>query len=166
MSAYVVDPEHISYLLQAAIERNRPYGVYYGPYEPDNRIGYHNANRIGAELLAENIASVNHRYPDCALDDLPGPIPTPSAADFQYRHSQYVNLDPVNVLKAISGYEYQSCEHPAWETSNAKEFCDRLRHAMIDRLPGYDESPYWSVTREMAQPTRDELRARVAARVR
>lgn len=175
MSAYVVDPEHIGYLLQAAIDRADPFTVTYGhgpAWLGDGRydgpqpetVTRANASRIGADLLAENIRSVSFRYPDDAIDDLPGPIPTPSAIDFTYRHSPYVNTDPVNVLKAISGYEYQSCEHPEWETSAAKEFCDRLRHAMIGKLSGYDDSPYWSVTREMAQPTRDDQRERIAKR--
>jgi len=157
MSAYVVDPAHVSYLLQAAITRNRPYGIYYGAWDSQDRerIDEHNASRIGSDLMRENIASVMSRYLNSGHDDLPGPITTPAAIDYTYRHSPYANLDPVNVLKAISGYEYQSCEHPEWETSNAKAFCDRLRLAMIDNLAGYDESPYWSVTDDMMYPTRD-----------
>ena len=49
---------------------------------------------------------------------------------------------PVAVLKAISCYEYQSCEHPGWHTSEARQFCSVLRDHMISMLPGYDDAQW------------------------
>ena len=53
-------------------------------------------------------------------------------------------VEPVVVLGALACYEYQSCEHPGWKTSEAYEFCDALRHKMIRMLPGYTRAP-WSI---------------------
>jgi hypothetical protein len=45
-------------------------------------------------------------------------------------------------LKAISCYEYQSCEHPGWRKSEAHAFCEALRDMAIGCLPGYDDAPW------------------------
>ncbi len=89
--------------------------------------------RVGAMLAVENRRSMDHRYDETELEDL-------------YEFTSYKgNIDPVAVLKAIQCYEYQSCEHPEWETSEAHEFCQALRSAAIDKLPGYSEAQ-WEVT--------------------
>ncbi|MEU7925079.1 hypothetical protein [Micromonospora sp. NPDC049107] len=88
------------------------------------------AGRVGAMLLAENRASVNHRYAEDEIEEpylftwLPG---TP---------------DPIVVLKALSCYEYQSCEHPGWRGSEAYQFCNALRRQAIGRLPRYSDAPW------------------------
>ena len=154
MSAYVVDDEHISYLLQAACHLTRNgYHLYYGPYGHDDSIRLlpETVAEIGVALLAENIASVSYRYPDAALGYLTGPV---GAIDYTYRHSIYVSLKSVDILKAIQGYEYQSCEHPGWQASKARAFCEQLRDFAIDALPGYNDSRYWAVTAETARPSR------------
>lgn len=84
-------------------------------------------------LWDENYRSVNHRYGESEI--------TP-----EYRW-QPVRRDPVSVLKAIACYEYQSCEHEGWRSSEARQFCDELRHRMIQFLPGYDEAE-WSIQDE------------------
>jgi hypothetical protein len=91
------------------------------------------AGMVGAMLWAENRRSVNHRYAENDWEDpyifkaLPG---EPSAVD---------------VLKALSGYEYQSCEHPGWAVSEAKRFCEALRGRAIRWLPGYESSDAWAI---------------------
>lgn len=83
------------------------------------------AGRVGAVLLAENARSVNHRY---AADDWE------SVFEYSPMRGQ---LTPLHVLGAIDYYEYQSCEHPDWDESEAHAFCDALRRAAIERLPGH-----------------------------
>ncbi|MER5754385.1 hypothetical protein [Streptomyces sp. NPDC002088] len=91
-----------------------------------------NAGYVGAMLLAENRRSVDHRYAEeeweqpYLFQSLPG-VP-----------------NPVAVLKALDGFEYQACEHPEWETSEAFNFCDSLRRTAIKKLPGYEDAP-WEV---------------------
>ena len=48
----------------------------------------------------------------------------------------------VEALKALDCYEYQSCEHPEWETSEAFEFCRAMRNLLIGCLPGYDAAQW------------------------
>ena len=91
------------------------------------------AGRVGAMLLAENRRSVNHRYDEEEWEEPYG---------FR-RLAGYP--DPIVVLKAISCYRYQSCEHPAWPDSEAFRFCEALESVAIARLPGYDEAPGWEV---------------------
>lgn len=89
-----------------------------------------NAETWGATLLAENRASVNHRYDE---DEIEAP----------YILTEYTGrINPVAILSALSCYEYQSCEHPGWATSEAHDFCEALRHRMIRLLPGYGSAPW------------------------
>ncbi len=126
MSAYVVDPEHIHMLVHAAV--NRKVSYYH-----DNQsypVRSDTAGYTGAVLLAENLASVNHRYCEHELEPA-----------YEYRQPGR-SATPVEVLKGLDCYEYQACEHPDWAGSQAKAFCDALRDAAISDLPGYDEAPW------------------------
>ena len=92
-----------------------------------------NAETWGATLLAENRASVNHRYDE---DEIEAP----------YVFTEYAGrINPVAILSALACYEYQSCEHPGWKTSEAHDFCQALTRKMIRMLPGYDAAP-WEIT--------------------
>lgn len=92
-----------------------------------------NAGAWGAALLAENRRSIDHRY---AEEDIEAP----------YEFTEIRGpLDPVAILKALSCYEYQSCEHPGWRASEAHSFCEALRARMIRSLPGYDDAA-WEVS--------------------
>lgn len=139
MSAFILFPDHINYLVNAAVQYARDSGLRFDGCP----VSYDNATEVGQRLLAENIASVSYRYSDWDPNDLPGPIPTPKPADF--RHTLRLDIRPVQLLKAIACYEYQTCEHPGWQTSAAKAFCDDLRHAAIYHLPGYDAAD-WEIT--------------------
>jgi len=153
MSAFVVNIAHIDTLITAALFLDVDSTMYLPGYpEPDpERPGQYiphfvntdTADRYGAILLAENIASVAYRYPDCPRDALPGPIPTPDPAAYTAPMTRRP-ADPVQVLKAIQSYQYQSCEHPGWATSLAKRFCDALTAKAIRNLPGYADAA-WSI---------------------
>ena len=112
------------------------------------------ASLTGQALIAENIASVSYRYPDCLAsgerlpgqrNDRPATIQrvTETAAymnpmDYRYtpRGEDEPALDPGKVLSAISSYTYQSCEHPQWGTSAAQEFVGELTRRIVRR--GYE----------------------------
>ena len=83
-------------------------------------------------LLAENVKSVEHRY-DNAADMLP---------DELYSNSHSQTPTPVETLKIVSCYEYQSCEHEAWTGSEAEAFCAALTSAAIAALDGYASAPW------------------------
>jgi hypothetical protein len=94
------------------------------------------ADRIGQMLMRENRLSVNHRYNENEVEEIYTFTPVKGT----------VRVNPVVILKAIACLEYQSCEHPGWEGSEAHAFCEALRKRMIHRLPGYDEAP-WEICR-------------------
>src|SRR5262252_7882178 len=133
MSAFEVSKTHIDALLTAGLDWNR-----YGPvrwfvnirqhpdwdraFEPGEPWGQtamnvyrdckreltrETAGRVGAMLVNQNKRSVNFRYDE---DELEAPYefePLPGAPN------------PLVILKAIGGYEYQACETPDWEETEA-----------------------------------------------
>lgn len=160
MSAFVVDPAHIDALLSVAINgptdrRSRDHIGWQPPYvlellgrpEP---LGPSNADAAGAELLRECISSVRYRYPDDG-DSLPGPSPVPVPE--QYEWTDFGTLmTAIECCKAISCFEYQSCEHPVWVYSGSRRFCSALRAGMTSTMQGYDEAPWtWDVERVLVR---------------
>lgn len=154
MSAWIVSKRHIDYMLTAglardvhgqmswcvpaeapaeAYQRGSPWGPEAIPHYTSIRreLNYETAGRVGVMLWAENYKSVGHRYDE-------GDTETE-----MYEYTPYPGpIKPVQILKAISCYEYQSCEHPKWEQSEAHKFCESLRHLMISKLPGYDNAKW------------------------
>jgi hypothetical protein len=140
VSAWIVARAHIDVLVLAGVQL----GVAYDPRsEQPVRLGPELLAAVGADLWAENHASVDYRYDEHSTPD---PYPAPTAE---------VLLDRVAVVKAVDCYVYQSCEHPGWSTSRAADYCTRLRAAAIHGLPqepgrfsarlypvGYDDAPW------------------------
>ncbi len=142
MSAYVVDREHVDLMVRLALEG--PAGVAVGPdaawHAPRSLSA--DADELGALLVAECVASVAHRYgEDPAAGALPGPADAYYLRPYAYRRPAH-RLTVAEGLKAIDGYEYQSCEHPGWEGSAVRALCDELRRALARRVPGYDAAPW------------------------
>lgn len=115
MSAFVVGNEHIDVLVNAIAQ----YGV---AAKDTNRIGY---RALGQLLWDENLRSVDHRY----QESNPG--------ERYILHTTEGGLDPLAVLKAVDCYQYQSCEHPGWEDSDACAWVTRLREAIYTAVPRY-----------------------------
>ena len=135
MSAFMVSTDHIDVLVRAAANVGRKYGGTFSWYHDDavHSLGETSYNDVGRMLLEENYRSLQARYP---AD--PGDLP-------EYTFKRLVKLpDTVGVLKLISCYEYQTCEHDGWESSSAHAFCDCLRNSLIGELPGYAEAA-WSI---------------------
>lgn len=168
MSAFVQPKSHIDALLRVAMDGpadrgprypgdgwHRPSWTHAGEYR---QLGP-NVEDVGAMLIAENVRSVQYRYPDDGIDSLPGPIDNGYITDAllgQYAYPAYGTgqvrisagprrLTAVEALKALDGYEYQACEHPGWADSEARAFCEALRGSLIRALPGYDEADTWEV---------------------
>lgn len=155
MSAFIVSNRHLDYMLTAALrfgkenvgrltwlvhEEDNPdnyqRGSVWGPgsIASANRrrreLTRETATRVGAVLAAENRRSVDHRYDENEIEDF-----------YEYRPFP-ADISPVQVLKAIHCYEYQSCEHPGWKTSEAHEFCRALEVRAMTYLPGYEEAKW------------------------
>lgn len=157
MSAFVVDEMHIHVMVNAGLAypmhgdklrwlvreltdeekvqsytRGEPWGpgatAIYGQLRRE--LTSKTAGFVGAMLWAENVRSVNHRYSEEEWEQ-----------PYQFKTLRGVP-NPLAVLKAIACYEYQSCEHEDWEESESYRFCQSLRKAAINKLPGYDEMPW------------------------
>lgn len=149
MSAYVVDRDHIRYLVSAATQMRR--GIDSGELRWRNGKGpvrilpHGDAERaadVGQVLWDENVASVEYRYPKSG-GDLPGPV-LPEGHGYVYGpHRAWAgDIEPVQVLKAIHCLEYQSCEHPGWEKSEAHAFLRALEAAAMRAVPGYSATEW------------------------
>ena len=146
MSAIRVSKSHIDILITAALHLSRMDTMCYEvisvvegeivrtmrPVHEDKDL-----DALGQMLWDENLLSINHRYRD--ENDEPTP--------YKFR-TDIRGYDAASVLRAISFYEYQSCEHPGWrKNSEARAFCEGLiRHAasqLQDKTApwGFEEEP-------------------------
>lgn len=115
------------------------------------------ATRAGRMLLLENARSVGHLYNmtdlDNPADDGTRPVEylgyLAQADEYTYDPDDtgkpWRLLPPVALLKALKSYEYQACEHPEWEASEARSFCTALREALCCALPGYEAADSWMI---------------------
>ena len=126
MSAFIVNPNHISALVRWAC-RDRV-NVFYG--SPPRRLDIAGSEQeICDILLAENIASYNFRYKE-------------SVQEKMVYDAFATSLRPIDVIKACHCLEYQSCEHDDWESSTAKAIVTAIAGAASRALPGYDDAPW------------------------
>lgn len=158
MSAFMVPVEHVRAMINAGLrtegegplswsirpltqdERSRAYepGAAWGPEmhalvsKTRRELTRETAGAVGAMLLAQNRRSVNYRYAESDIEE-------------PYTHAPSSPREPVELLKAISCYEYQACETPDWEDTEAARFCQALRAHLIRQLPGYDEGDSWPI---------------------
>lgn len=136
MSAFLVSKEHIDALVLSAwlCRDDMKWAGFDVSVDSD---------KLGRMLWAECLKSVSYRYPNDKDGERPGPI---NFRDDEVKFYAYPlateKPEPVAALKLLACYEYQSCEHPAWPDSDARKFCERLRHALIARLPGYEEAEW------------------------
>ena len=152
MSAFVVSKAHIDYMVRAATVLHYRHGPMAWIWNVDRAAGNYDretlprgdharALEVGQMLWDTNVESVQYRYSDTPPTELPGT----TGCDYRYETGpslQCRSPEPVAVLKAISCYEYQSCEHDGWEASEAHAFCEALRGRAISSLPGYDDAAW------------------------
>lgn len=138
--------------LGQSLRTHSPLGWHY--HDDRHMLTSQTANQVGQMLLDENVKSVSYRYDDSGITDLPGRLNAEWLIPFKYKSSPFAKTPKaVECLKLISCYEYQSCEHPDWHESEAHAFCQALRHAAIESLPGYDDAPWeWTEKNEKLQP--------------
>lgn len=132
MSAFQVSPTHIGALVR-----------WYLKDCPSHARGswrHHSAGCTDAEdminvLALENYRSVAYRYEPRHTIDKPDAVTHVTL-------SSYPKLEPIAVIKACDCLDYQSCEHPEWETSDAYHLLNAIRHAAISRIHGYDDAAW------------------------
>ena len=153
MSAYIVDKDHIRFLVNSALwvaAYDRSYAFTWYHEKQVRKLNSDNVDEIGQMLLDECGKSVSDRYPDLPLMDLPGP----NDAHWLIPYSHNLEDEPVTeepwvaqLFKSIDCYEYQSCEHPEWVHSSAKVFIEFLRIRATRMLPSY-ASAQWGAPKK------------------
>lgn len=157
MSAYIVEKNHVLYLVCAALSRATRYNSngfswYHAGTRHEIGDGDVSAMAETANMLwRENIKSVSARYPHESSATLPGT----RAADFIVTEADFPacchSFDPVQVLKACNCFDYQSCEHDEWRESLACAFIQALKEKMMRALPTYDDAEWGAPTADCWQ---------------
>ena len=156
MSAFMVGKEHVDAIVAVAMWGPRNFRasnwhrVYFGNGN-GRRVEEFNLDEIGDMLIRENLSSIHGRYPDTETNpaETPGPIA-------QYWHEPYkfpFTSKPSNMpdvaaaFKLLACYEYQSCEHREWATSDAYDLILQMRKSLGSCIPGYEDAPWeWQET--------------------
>ena len=81
MSAWIVWPHHISYLVAGALELAPDGFITFGK---GKLLTPHTKDAVGQLLMDENVRSVQYRYDRDTFEDLPGPVDKSGIRD--YRH--------------------------------------------------------------------------------
>ncbi len=136
MSAFLVTPEHIQAIVAYSLHEARDYT----PPMP--------GDRMAAILAKENINSVRYRYQERLTDRTEQEdadyIQACARPWLEGTSGKVPVRETIEVLKLMDSLDYQSCEHPDWETSDAYRLLNRIRMQAIPRLPGYAISP-WTI---------------------
>lgn len=123
MSAWIVSKTHIDLLITAALAWEL--------------IVQEGADEAGRMLWSECQKSVAFCYPGDKDGEWPGPLDL-TLADIQAYTFEAIEgrVDPDIVHFAARSLDYQSCEHPGWQTSRAYLLCNHVieaAEAMVDR---------------------------------
>lgn len=90
-------------------------------------------DRLCNMLMIENIKSYGYRYSDEEVSDILAFYQGEGAMRFDSKYAFSRLVKPLEAYKAVECYQYQACEHTAWEKSEAKEFTDKvLRRALSE----------------------------------
>lgn len=152
MSAFMVSKTHIDSMVATALHgpigEHERYSSDWMSYSPKYCPRWDEDDSLGDMLVEENLSSIHYRYPDTVEnpEDTPGPLEQYWLEDYKFPVSKIEQLRMTipQAFKAIDCYEYQSCEHPQWKTSQAHDFCQQFRKALIGSIPGYN-SAEWGI---------------------
>jgi len=145
LSAWTVSKTHVDVLVRGLIEA----GGYFhrGVWQ---EVTDANATEVGQMLWRENFRSVNSRYnerkntpPYTYLHPDQFIITSRTWGNTQYLEPQS-HINPAVLAKQVSCYDYQSCEHDAYEKSRAHSVVQALAGSLLGSVKGYDEAP-WGV---------------------
>lgn len=132
MSAYMVDDYHLNALVNWARAKRIVFHLPTGKELDATR----DPDVIGDLLKRANEESVNARYRESDL-----------APPFRFRLDyRAAHLPALVILKAIACLDYQSCEFDGWQESAAYRILQRIQACAIRSLPGWDDSPGWSLS--------------------
>lgn len=165
MSAYIVDPRTVDYLIAWANrhqgDHSRGPSVVLTPEEYDEwnasdrghllsgrrdfcrvYIGQMPENEAGQILQSQNVRSVRARYPQDSADDLPGPVDQGRVWGYRFRPIG-PDLRPDWVYMSARCWMYQSCETSDHEDTLAWRMVAAIKEDAADAMA--DGAP-WGVT--------------------
>lgn len=171
MSAYIVDPRTIDYLV-AWTHRHRQDHTsprtapvwdawddvpeeYRHAVQGNDRFGYRlnlaqlSKDELGRLLMRENVRSVAHRYEGTAPEDLPGPKDQRRVWSYEFRPIQ-AELRAPWAISCCDCLRYQSCETPDYPDSLAYAVTEAIRE---DAIQAVTEDAPWGVTERDLQPS-------------
>jgi hypothetical protein len=135
MSAWIVSKRHIDVLVTGLIER--------GGYHHRGKwvaVSEENATETGKMLWAENHKSIRYRYGSKER--------TP---EYHYSRLGIKSLMDADghigrgtLAKQVSCYDYQTCEHPEYYTSQAHSAMLGICMSLLHKVEGYGEAD-WGV---------------------
>ena len=131
MSAWIVYPDHVSYLVACALKLAPDGFLTFGDgclLTPETM------DEIGQLLMDGNVRSVRYRYRRDSFDELPGPVDKTGIRDYHHIALD-LSFDPIVLLQQLDCYEYQSCECPDWPDTHAHAFCQVVRTLAEVELP-------------------------------
>lgn len=137
MSAFVVEKEHIDFLVEAALLLRAEEGEeFIWPASINESEGWlqfgpdRTPDSVGMMLLSENRRSVNYRYSE-----------TETVPVYKFKSIGFTP-EAGEVFKAIHCLRYQCCEHPEWPQSEAFRFLAALESRWMRRGKVYDGAPW------------------------
>ena len=150
MSCYILSANHINYLVNLAICTSGMGGFSYVYDGKRISVSYGgDAAEVAGQMLRDaNVESVAACYPNESREFLPGDADEAEALwcfNFKKDPSSIwprERVSPGFALKQIQCFEYQSCELPGWEQSEAFAFLSALRDRLARRVDGYQEAPW------------------------
>ena len=137
MSCFIVNEKHINTLVNYLKEKSK----FQTTIEIEGkRLSLHDPStltKVGNVLVCENFRSYNYRYDEHENSYI-----------YNYHFDwDILNMNPVQIIKACHCLNYQSCECPDYNESEAKRIIDTIKTIAICNLPGYDEAK-WEITEE------------------
>lgn len=164
MSAYVVDPRTIDYLVAWAQRKQRD-GLRARVRTADTAIPEEIQHAVkvygdwtvihldqltptdmGRILMAENVRSVRSRYPHESADNIPGPCDQRRVWSYTFQPVPLDSLRASWVVRSCDCLDYQSCETDDWRETLAHAIVEAIRESAITVLVG-DDAP-WGVSDE------------------
>ena len=133
MSAWLVSERHINVLVKARRLGDERFDRLQEDMTDDD---------LGRMLWRENMLSLQARYGDKVKQKQLK----------AYRYTDPGEFTHAAIFKAIACYEYQTCEHDGWQSSEAKRYCRDLQDVVISALPGYEEAQ-WGIENSGASKT-------------
>ena len=130
MSTAIVSAEHINVILEAATRDADEEGFEWFAQGKWWTFTRENRDRIGQLMLDANLDAYGRRYLD-------------ATEIYVYSYSIPKRIyEPIEVLKAIDGYEYQCSVDASWDTHPIHLMMQQLRKRVIAWLDGYDAAEW------------------------